>query len=324
MEHNFPLAITLNKNLYFDFNNSESTIDFLIFITEPINHTLIVQNLIMLGGKDKIKLFLKENKSLVHSTYTKCNLALIPFQTIFIDNENKFVFESFLFDEDISIIKRKAKLNTLINNINRLLIYISNETGFERFEKIDKDDLILFFNSFKNKFSSNEKIKLVSHAEFTFSDYSKEFSVLLNNLFLHCIGYRFDNYQKKIINTYGFLVNKSVDYDLQVITENNPSIQEIKMNTSENPNLRIFKNIDSFLLFEKLKLEICKNERTKLADYSFVFRRLKKDDLIYNDISEKTFRDFLFNEYEIILDKLKTLEYSSTENKETLYNLLRM
>ena len=54
----FLKTITLYDNVNFDFSNAESTIDYLIFITEPNNYSLIVQNLILLGGKDKIKLFL--------------------------------------------------------------------------------------------------------------------------------------------------------------------------------------------------------------------------------------------------------------------------
>ena len=198
MTHTFSKSITLNNNLFFDFNNSERAIDYLIFITEPINYTLIVQNLILLGGKDKIRLFLKENQKVLHTTINKCNQALIPFDTIFMNYENKFIFESYLFDENISLNKRKIRLNTLINNINELLKYISNETGFKNFKKIEKDELIFFVDSFKKKFSSTEKIKLIPYAEFTFTDYSTEFSPQLNNLFLYCIAYRFDNYYKKI------------------------------------------------------------------------------------------------------------------------------
>lgn len=128
---------------------------------------------------------------------------------------------------------------------------------------------------------------------------------------------------KKLINSYGFLINKSADLNPSIIQEKETIIQTNEINLEDNPYPRIFKNSYSFGLFEKLKFELCKNERTNLADYSFIFRRLQKDNLIYNDINEKTFRDFLFDKYQINLDKLKILEYCSTLNKESLYNLLK-
>ena len=101
------------------------------------------------------------------------------------------------------------------------------------------------------------------------------------------------------------------------------NVNELLEETIENPHPRIFLNNDAFLLFEELRTRMCTKERTQLADYSFVFRKLQKDNQIYPDITEKSFRDFLFNQYEITIEKLKTLEYSSIDYRETLYNLLR-
>lgn len=323
--HPFLKTITLYDNVNFDFSNAESTIDYLIFITEPNNYSLIVQNLIMLGGKDKIKLFLKENTPVRgHSIFTKCNLALIPFDTIFIDNELNFVFESFLFDESIGINKRRIKINNLINNINELLKYISNETGYSSFNKIERDDVIIFVNSFKKKFPSSDFSRINTIAEFPFSDYSNRFPILINNLILYCIAYRFEKFYKKLINRYDVLLIDSNNNSKDLVNEE--IIRPTKTGELDiivNPHPRIFKNNDAFLLFEKLKMEMCNNERTKLADYSFVFRKLQKENQIYSDISEKSFRDFLFNEFEITLDKLKILEYCTTQTKETLYNIVK-
>lgn len=91
----------------------------------------------------------------------------------------------------------------------------------------------------------------------------------------------------------------------------------------ENLYPRTFINNDAFHLFEKVSALICKNKRTQLADYSFVFRKLQKDGLIYSDITEKSFREFLSNYCEVNLDKLKILEYCTTPLKETLYNQAR-
>jgi len=50
---------------------------------------------------------------------------------------------------------------------------------------------------------------------------------------------------------------------------------------------------------------------------------MQKEGNIYDDVKEKSFRNFLTNSYEINFDKLKTYEYSVTEKKIQLYNSLK-
>jgi hypothetical protein len=90
-----------------------------------------------------------------------------------------------------------------------------------------------------------------------------------------------------------------------------------------NPFPRIFKDHDSFLFFEELKNKFCVNDKSLLADFSFVFRKMQKDGNIFDDVTEKSFRNFLNNNYEINLEKLKTFEYCQTDKKIQLYNSLK-
>jgi hypothetical protein len=90
-----------------------------------------------------------------------------------------------------------------------------------------------------------------------------------------------------------------------------------------NPFPRIFKDHDSFLFFEELKNKLCMNDKSLLADFSFVFRKMQKDGNIFDDVTEKSFRNFLNNNYEINLEKLKTFEYCQTDKKIQLYNSLK-
>lgn len=92
---------------------------------------------------------------------------------------------------------------------------------------------------------------------------------------------------------------------------------------NNNPFPRIFVDFESFLFFEELKNKLCTNKNTVLADFSFVFRMMQKGDNIYIDVSEKAFRNFLTNNYEINLEKLKTYEYCETEKKIQLFNSLK-
>lgn len=108
-----------------------------------------------------------------------------------------------------------------------------------------------------------------------------------------------------------YIFNDKIDKNST--TSSTPYVQE-------NPHPRIFINNNAFHLFEKVSALICKKKRTQLADYSFVFRKLQKDGLIYPDIAEKSFREFLSKYCEVDLDKLKILEYCTTDLKETLYN----
>ena len=55
----------------------------------------------------------------------------------------------------------------------------------------------------------------------------------------------------------------------------------------------------------------------------FLFRMMQKEGNIFDDVSEKSFRNFLSENYEINLEKLKTFEYCETEKKKQLYNSLK-
>jgi hypothetical protein len=148
-----------------------------------------------------------------------------------------------------------------------------------------------------------------------------------------CFLSSYQNVINVLRNKYSILYEKSflILSDIDINTNESNITNDIDAKATnystsefqENPHPRIFINNDAFLFFEKLSAFICKNKRTQLADHSFVFRKLQKDGLIYSDIAEKSFREFLSNHYEVDLDKLKILEYCTTALKETLYNQAR-
>ncbi len=85
---------------------------------------------------------------------------------------------------------------------------------------------------------------------------------------------------------------------------------------NNNPFPRLFIDYDSFLFFEEYKNKFCTNNKTLLADFSFLFRMMQKEGNIFDDVSEKSFRNFLSENYEFNLEKLKTFEYCETEKKK--------
>ena len=92
---------------------------------------------------------------------------------------------------------------------------------------------------------------------------------------------------------------------------------------NNNPFPRLFIDYDSFLFFEEYKNKFCTNNKTLLADFSFLFRMMQKEGNIFDDVTEKSFRNFLTNNYEINFEKLKTFEYCVTDKKIQLYNSLK-
>lgn len=99
--------------------------------------------------------------------------------------------------------------------------------------------------------------------------------------------------------------------------QNIPECKNDIEKTHENPHPRIFKNIDSFLLFESLKNDV--RALKELADFSFIYRRMQKDGFIYDGIVDTEFREFLSKEYSVSIDKMKLLDYCRTDLKENSY-----
>ena len=113
---------------------------------------------------------------------------------------------------------------------------------------------------------------------------------------------------KKIISFISELTaNKSTD----IITPN-----ETK---PTNPYPRIFTSDKAFDKFENL-LDEFGNSNQDLANYSFVFHRMKKDSLIFKDLKQLEFIDFL-SSFEIHLDRLKPeSQLGNNDLREGIYN----
>ena len=107
-------------------------------------------------------------------------------------------------------------------------------------------------------------------------------------------------------------------------------ISELKTNKSSgiiipdetkltNPYPRIFTSDKAFDKFQNL-LDEFGNSNQDLANYSFVFHRMKKDSLIFKDLKQLEFIDFL-SSFEIHLDRLKPeSQLGNNDLREGIYN----
>jgi hypothetical protein len=95
--------------------------------------------------------------------------------------------------------------------------------------------------------------------------------------------------------------------------------QKIKRETYPFPE--VFRNSEAHSLFERL-YNSKKDTNNYLADFSFIYRKMYKDDLLQDHQKPEVFRQWLSKEpYKIVLDnKFKTLNNCTTQAKEESYD----
>tara|TARA_R110000868_G_scaffold225161_2_gene477429 strand:+ start:289 stop:1122 length:834 start_codon:yes stop_codon:yes gene_type:complete len=92
----------------------------------------------------------------------------------------------------------------------------------------------------------------------------------------------------------------------------------------ENPYPHIFVNTDAFVLFNDLH-SIYKDIENPLANYSFIYRQMSKDNLIKDTFKPEKFRDWINSEpYNLEVDtKLKTYDNCYTKEKYNTYQFAK-
>lgn len=107
-----------------------------------------------------------------------------------------------------------------------------------------------------------------------------------------------------------------------IFNSNDKNVKTTSANSEsilENPYPRIFTSTKAFNKFKNLYDEFAKSNQD-LANYSFVFHRMKKDNLIYKDLKQLEFIDFL-SSFEIHLDRLKPIsQLGNNDLRESIYN----
>jgi hypothetical protein len=97
---------------------------------------------------------------------------------------------------------------------------------------------------------------------------------------------------------------------------------EPKPEKPENPYPTIFKSYEAFLIFDKLKTEFG-NTETPLKNYSFVFRKMVIDNLIFPNLKHVEFREFLEG-FDIYIERINTLgEIGNLKYRESIYSSVK-
>lgn len=127
------------------------------------------------------------------------------------------------------------------------------------------------------------------------------------------------------------LENKITEKKEQYFTEKLNSILQIEENQdditqqnelnklNDNPYPRIFTTTKAFNKFKNLVVEFG-NTKENLANYSFVFHRMKKDNLIFDDYQQTQFVYFLL-EFDINISRIKPkTQLGNNDLRESIYN----
>ena len=93
-------------------------------------------------------------------------------------------------------------------------------------------------------------------------------------------------------------------------------------NKLENPYPRIFTSINAFYKFKNL-LDEFGNGAENIANYSFVFHKMKRDRLIFDDYQQTQFIYFLLD-FDINIRRIKPKsQLGKTELRESIYNKVK-
>lgn len=119
--------------------------------------------------------------------------------------------------------------------------------------------------------------------------------------------------------------NIDVSINKEKIDFLNPG-QELKTpadTINENPHPEIFINLEAYIIFRKLHF-IFKDSKHKLADYSFIYRKMILDGLIHDSCKPEIFRKWINAEPYLAEAEpaLKTYDNCTTDIKLNIYNLI--
>lgn len=136
----------------------------------------------------------------------------------------------------------------------------------------------------------------------------------------------FERYEELKEKHFDSMVDEILKVDISnILIKNENLLSEKKVETFEerqkeniNPYPKIFKNYKAFTIFEKLHAEFG-NTKENLSNYSFVFHKMTYEDLIHNDIKQKSYYDFL-GEFNISIDRIKSLaDIGKIAYRESIY-----
>ena len=249
-----------------------------------------------------------ENSALKSFTQELCNVSELekyPFSELY-----PWYFYEFTSNLKEEIINNLTSLNEkqfhvyleyVKDKITEAYVYDPDECIIDRWLKeyeLDEKDF---------PFYSNEKIcKLLS--SFNDVSLSKDEASKVRSIQLQFHWY-------SVYLEYNKIISFILDLSNKKISENTISKE------SENSNAypRIFKDAIAFTIFKNLLKEFG-DTRENLANFSFVYHKMKYDGLIYYDLLDKTFTDLLLD-FDINIDRIKPLsQIGKKVYRESIYS----
>lgn len=119
--------------------------------------------------------------------------------------------------------------------------------------------------------------------------------------------------------------NKFDDIEIEKSEHENKQVDNIQkeiLPVASNPHPRIFLNGKCWQMFEHWRNDV--KERTKLAEFSFIYWQMQKDGLIYENIKPTEFRSWLLKSFDIELEPLKQLSNCNGGNKYSRYQTAKL
>ena len=208
---------------------------------------------------------------------------------------------------------------------------------FKKLFKFSHDNNIFFKhcsfkvyeNTFENRFKDFEK-KFIDVQKIEFV--KKEVETILNSALLRLNLFSIENQtilKNAKIKKIEFLQSISKDFNLNIIKRDESDFfnfskykVDVKTETTENTNLKhenIFCN-NGFILFEYILKEYVRNERGRLSDIHFFFRKMYESQPQFIHQRSETFKEWFYNNYNEDLGQIKTLLNVSNSNRNKHYS----
>jgi hypothetical protein len=216
-------------------------------------------------------------------------------------------FESkFWFDEFKSFLTRDILPIQQVEFTSLIQEHFNNVT-FEGQAKLFLKDVVA------NLIESIESLKILSRR------IKKEHLPKLNEIQSFVINKYIENYTdtiRKLIKNYKSISPVLINESVQEITE----ILGIEKEYKENPYPKVFKNLDAFLIFKSLHNSYKNDSKINLANYSFVYYSMEKDNLII--CGNIGFIEHLSEIYDISLPKIDSRQ-SGSNKRTNFYKSIR-
>ena len=242
-------------------------------------------------------------------------------------NERESIF---LLDGTDVIDLNESTFDLLKNDfIDKLNTYFNNGGSVNLIEELLNSIALLLENLLREYHLNRVKLAHLSDSDFRFIEGYKKIIHLITLKMNLLEG--IETELKLIVENFNFKTNSDFKLDMT----SNDSVSEYNLQTAlnslddnltdriDNPFPNIFKNHDAYLFFERLKENICIDQTTQLADYSYVYRKMLEDKFINDEVSPSSFVSFLDKNYNIVLDPLKSWGKLTGKHRIMLYEILK-